>query len=132
MTRKEFRKQNSSISLTDETEKLVNELLLLINTTFDIDVICDLEFRIALGLHLEQLLKRIQYGTQVKNPLLNDIKFKYPYAYTMAKVAATLIHKITGKIVIEDEVGYIALSLQLLLEGINKKKRGKYILFKRS
>ena len=125
---KEFRKQNSSISLTDETEKLVNELLLLINTTFDIDVICDLEFRIALGLHLEQLLKRIQYGTQVKNPLLNDIKFKYPYAYTMAKVAATLIHKITGKIVIEDEVGYIALSLQLLLEGINKKKRGKYIL----
>ena len=46
----------------------------------------------------------------------------------MAKVAATLIHKITGKIVIEDEVGYIALSLQLLLEGINKKKRGKYIL----
>lgn len=124
---KEFRKQTSNSSLTNETEKLVNELLLLINKTFDIDVICDLEFRIALGLHLEQLLKRMQYGTQIKNPLLSDIKLKYPYAYTMAKVVAILIHKKTGEIVEEDEIGYIALSLQQLLENNNKEKR-KYIL----
>ena len=125
---KEFRKQTSNSSLTNETEKLVNELLLLINKTFDIDVICDLEFRIALGLHLEQLLKRMQYGTQIKNPLLSDIKLKYPYAYTMAKVVAILIHKKTGEIVEEDEIGYIALSLQQLLENDNKEKRRKYIL----
>ena len=125
---KEFRKQTSNSSLTNETEKLVNELLLLINKTFDIDVICDLEFRIALGLHLEQLLMRMQYGTQIKNPLLSDIKLKYPYAYTMAKVVAILIHKKTGEIVEEDEIGYIALSLQQLLENNNKEKRRKYIL----
>ena len=100
----------------------------MINKTFDIDVICDLEFRIALGLHLEQLLKRMQYGTQIKNPLLSDIKLKYPYAYTMAKVVAILIHKKTGEIVEEDEIGYIALSLQQLLENNNKEKRRKYIL----
>ena len=125
---KEYRKQTSSSSLTNETEELVNELLLLLNTTFDIDVICDLEFRIALGLHLEQLLKRIQYGTQMKNPLLSDIKLKYPYAYTMSKAVAALIHKKTGKLVADDEIGYIALSLQLLLERDKKAQRKKYIL----
>lgn len=125
---KEYRKQTSKSSLTNETEELVNDLLLLLNTTFELDVICDLEFRIALGLHLEQLLKRIRFGTQMKNPLLSDIKMKYPYAYTMSKAAAALIHKKTGKFVDDDEVGYIALSLQLLLERDKKSQRKKYIL----
>lgn len=125
---KQFIRDNGNNVLSSETELLINEILVLLNTTFEINIKHNFEFRISLGLHLEQLIKRLNYGTQMKNPLLDDIKLKYSFAYTMAQAVCILINRKTNKTVNEDEIGYIALSLQLLLENDKTQHQKKYIL----
>lgn len=125
---KEYRRVSLNTFLSNEAEIITSETLTLLHTTFDVDIIYDFEFRISLCLHLEQLLNRLRHGTQMKNPLIRDIKSKYPYAYTMGKAVGSLIYKKTRVIVTDDEIGYISLSLQLLLERDKHKQRKKYIL----
>ncbi|MCM3729203.1 BglG family transcription antiterminator [Neobacillus cucumis] len=58
--------------------------------------------------HLTFMLNRLMFGLRLKNPLLPDVKEKYPVAFKMAAIAGQVIENEYNLEVTEDELGYIA------------------------
>lgn len=58
--------------------------------------------------HLTFMLNRLLFGLRLKNPLLGDVKEKYPVAYKMAEIAGQVIERESALAVSEDELGYLA------------------------
>lgn len=58
--------------------------------------------------HLSFMLNRLMLGLRIKNPLLADVRRKYPVAYKMAEIAGQVIENRYGIKVPEDELGYLA------------------------
>lgn len=58
--------------------------------------------------HLTFMLNRLLFGLRLKNPLLLDVKRKYPVAYKMAEIAGQVIERNYDIEVTEDELGYLA------------------------
>jgi lichenan operon transcriptional antiterminator len=54
------------------------------------------------------MLNRLLFGLRLKNPLLVDVKRKYPVAYKMAEIAGQVIESKFDMKVSEDELGYLA------------------------
>ncbi|MSS58458.1 BglG family transcription antiterminator [Erysipelotrichaceae bacterium Oil+RF-744-GAM-WT-6] len=125
---KETSEKNSNIVLNEEVEKLTSEVISLVNDTFQVDFSKDFDLQMSLELHFQPLLKRLEYGQIMRNPLLQEIKVKFPLAYTMASAAGNLIESKENAKISEDEIGYIALSFELALERQNQKKVKKNIL----
>ena len=78
-----------------------------------------------LAKHVTPLAVRLTYRMQMANPLLADIKTRFPLAYVMASEASTVLRDAYGELS-EDEIGYIALSFALALDrqqsGISARK----------
>ena len=53
---------------------------------------------------------------RIDNPLLSDIKKRFPLAYSMALDSSAVLAKHYGKELSEDEMGYIALAFALAIE----------------
>lgn len=124
---KEIVTKNSNFVVGDKIDDLVSEIFSLVKTTFNEDFSHNFDLRLALCLHFEPMIKRLKYNMVLENPLLNQIKEKYAYAYTIALTASSVITKKYNKRLSEDEIGYIALSFQLALEeqrkiNIDKKR----------
>lgn len=58
--------------------------------------------------HMMFMRNRLRYGIKLVNPMLEDLKSKYPLAYQMAGLAADVIQEEYGVKVSEDERGYLA------------------------
>lgn len=113
---KEIIDKNSNFTIGNHIDELVSEIFELIKTTFNVDFTKNFDLRLALCLHFEPMIKRLKYNLNLENPLLDQIKDKYSYAYTIAQTSASVIFKHFGKTLSDDEIGYIALSFQLALE----------------
>lgn len=97
-----------------------------------IDFTKDLELRNHLTVHLSAALNRLKYKMNIRNDLLNQIKYNYPLAFEIAVIASKKIKEITNFSINEDEIGYIAIHFGAALErkGINEKNNiKKYSLF---
>lgn len=125
---KELKQEGYHTTISMETETLINEIVGLIRNSFNLEIKNEFDFKVSLGLHLDQLIKRLNYNTQIENPLLPDIKAQFPYAFTVALALSNLIYKKYHKTVNADETGYIALSIQLLLENDSRSICRKRIL----
>lgn len=87
----------------------------------------DEELIYSLGLHLKQLVTRLRYDMNIRNPLVNTIKIKYPLAFEAGVIAAQFVEKETGIQVHENEIGFLALHFGTAIERqriktITKKK----------
>lgn len=122
---KEIVDKNSNFIVGDQIDGLVSEIFDLVKTSYNLDFSRNFDLRLALCLHFEPLIKRLKYNMHLENPLLNQIKEKYSYAYTIALTASSVIFKHYGKELSEDEIGYIALSFQLALEEDRRRTRDK-------
>lgn len=58
--------------------------------------------------HLTFMLNRLLYGLRLKNPLLAEVKEKYPLAFKLAQLAGDVIEREYKVKVSDDELGYIA------------------------
>lgn len=108
---------------------LVSEMLESVYDYFKRDFRDNLELRMTISQHLVPLLVRIEHDMVLKNPILEDIKTKYIFSYMMAAHASTVISKKYGKVLSEDEVGYIALPFALALERNKDNIVKKNVLF---
>jgi lichenan operon transcriptional antiterminator len=54
------------------------------------------------------MINRLMFDLRLKNPLLSDVKEKYPVAYKMAEIAGQVIENEYGLKASEDELGYLA------------------------
>ena len=115
----------ASNAISDEVWTVVGTMLDRVWGSFHIDFRNDIELRMNLARHLAPLAVRLTYGLRLENPLLMEIKTRYPLAYSIAVDASGTLADRYGSDISEDEIGYLALAFALALErqrtGASKK-----------
>lgn len=108
----------------ENIEQIIERTLMAIKNTLSIDLSNDLDLKSSLMIHLNPMIKRIKYGINLKNPLLEDIRRDH-VAMECAKLCSSYLEEIYRININNDELGYIALhfsaSMAKLRENLNKK-----------
>ncbi len=102
--------------ISDEVWRVVSDMLEHVWGVFRFDFRNDLELRMNLARHIQPLSVRLRYNMKLKNPMLEDIKARYPLSYAIAVDASAVIADTYGSTLSNDEIGYIALAFELALE----------------
>lgn len=100
----------------EEIWDLVNAMLERVWESFRFDFRDDLELHMNLARHLVPLATRLEYHLRIENPLLSDIKTRFPLAYSMGVEASSVVAERYAASMSEDETGYIALAFALALD----------------
>lgn len=114
--------------ISDEVWDVVTEMLEVVWKAFHFDFRNDLELRMNLARHIVPLSVRLRYHMHIDNPMLPDIKERYPLAYSMALDSSAVLVEHYGTRLSEDETGYIALAFELALERQKTELPRKNIL----
>ncbi|MFB1051289.1 transcription antiterminator [Paraliobacillus sp. JSM ZJ581] len=120
--------ENLSDLLGERVYQLSNAIINEVDSWMaGIDITNDEELIYSLGLHLKQLMTRLSFNMNFRNPLLDKIKIKYPLAFEAGVISAKAIMKETGYRVNESEIGFLALHFGVAIERktyhpSNKKK----------
>lgn len=78
-------------------------------------------------IHIEYMMRRLETGYEVKNPILNDVKKQYPYAYEISMLMASIIYKYKHCYIQDDEISFIAIFVEHFLENVNQKLKAVII-----
>lgn len=105
--------------MDDTILAISKKMLAKIEEEYHLGIEHDKELIIALSLHLKPAINRYKYGMNIRNPLLEDIKKKYPLAFETAILGGLMIEKITDTKIDENEIGYIALHIGAAIERRN-------------
>jgi lichenan operon transcriptional antiterminator len=111
-----------------KVDDLVTKMLDKVYQNYGLSLHADMELRVSLGLHLIPLLRRIEFGLILKNPLTEEIKTKITLAYEIAVSALSIINDTYSMYLNEDEIGYFALHFNLAMERLNMKNNKKNVL----
>ncbi|WP_273127710.1 BglG family transcription antiterminator [Bacillus weihaiensis] len=76
----------------------------------------------GLFLHLYSAVNRITYGLSMKNPLLDDIKRKYPYLFNGIMSVLFDMSKVYKLIIPEEEAAYLTIHFQASVERMQGRK----------
>lgn len=106
----------NELVISDEVWGVVELMVERVWDAFRFDFRDDLELRMNLACHVTPLAVRLRYHMRMENPLLSDIKHRYPLAWTMAVEASAVLSRTYEARLSDDEVGYIALAFELALE----------------
>lgn len=106
--------------IDDQIKDLILKIIEEIKNKLNIDFNNDNKLIYGLALHLKPTLHRAKYNMNIRNPLIDDIKNKYPLAFQIGIVSSNIIEKETSYVINEDEIGYIAMHFGGALE--RKKK----------
>ena len=117
-----------NLEITDEAWNLAAEMIEIIWRAFRFDFRNDAELRMNLARHMMPLIVRLRYNMALENPLLPDIKARYPLPFSMAADALSLLGERTGGEISDDEIGYVALFFALALEREKNARTGKHVL----
>lgn len=98
---------------------LTGELIAAINREFGISFIEDDNLFIGLCLHTKRMIERVNSHVLLRNPLLDELKIKYPFIFELAVFVSKEFYKITGLVIKEDEIGFIALHLGAAFDSLN-------------
>ena len=111
------------IDLDEQTGPLMERIFDEISQRMDIRLNRE-AFVKELAYHLMFMVNRVRFGIPLSNPLLGDIRRKYPLAYRMAQIAGEIIEKEVGEPVSEDEMGHLASYFGIYLEeaGMNREQ----------
>lgn len=107
-----------------EIDNLIKDIFKYIEITFNVKVKNKEELYKNLYAHLIPLSIRLRFGIKLKNPLLNDIKKNMSFSYNIAVYISNLISRRNNNYLSEDEIGYIAVIIEMGIdyEDISKKR----------
>ena len=105
----------------DEVGSIVQCMLKKLKNEWNWNFEDDIEFIQALTLHIRPAMNRLRYKMNIRNPLLNEIKLKYPSAFEGAVAACKCIEEYLSIEPGEDEIAYIALHIGVALERMKSK-----------
>lgn len=111
--------RNSIINNNDNKEKIlcaIKEFCKNLKLATSIDISNDKVFEECLYNHINNMEKRLRLGIYQGSISAVDIKFKYPFAFELAKIAKKTIEKYLDIIINEDEIANIALHVGSALE----------------
>jgi transcriptional antiterminator/mannitol/fructose-specific phosphotransferase system IIA component (Ntr-type) len=103
--------------------EFTKEIVALIGNILSVDFSRDKKLLAGLVLHLRPAINRLKYGLSLRNPLLEEIKNKYPSIFGAAWATSVLFEKFFGVKVTEEEIGYLAIHIGAALERLNSKTR---------
>jgi len=108
----------SSVELKNEVNsaEVVDGILNYINDSYNYDLRHDEKLRGDLTMHLAAMITRVKYQVSTPNPLLEDIKKCYPFAYDVTLSAVSKIGCMIPYVISEDELGYLAVHIGVGLE----------------
>ena len=112
--------------VSDETWNIASQMVEKVWQMFRFDFRGDIELHINLARHIEPLMVRVRYHMPMQNPMLAEIKARYPLAYAMALEASSVLAERLSAALTEDEVGYLAIAFAVAAErrrGQTPKKR---------
>lgn len=105
-----------NMEMNEEVTILVNVILRSIFDETRMDFYNDVDLKMNLMLHMIPFLERVRNNMMVHNPIINDIKEKYSFAYEVASIGLSAVcAKLNAKIT-EDEISFFALHFILALE----------------
>ncbi|RSK53243.1 BglG family transcription antiterminator [Bacillus canaveralius] len=107
----------------DESGYIVQSMLQRLHTELNWDFREDDEFIQALTLHIRSAINRLRYNLNIRNPLLNEIKTKYPIPFEGAAIASKCIEEYLSLDVEEHEIAYIALHIGVALERMKSRHK---------
>lgn len=119
---------DEGLVISDEVWAVVSEMLECVWDSYHFDFRGDLELRMNLARHIVPLAVRLKYRMHIDNPLLADIKERFPLAYSMALDSSVILAEHYGNRLSDDETGYIALAFALALERQKSEAPRKNIL----
>ncbi len=105
-----------NVVITQETSDIVSEMLQGVYDSFKIDFRKDLELRMTLCRHLLSLKDRIRGGKELENPILQEVRRRYSFEYTIAMQAAAVLNRIFHTVLSDDEIGYLCFAFALAME----------------
>ena len=111
-----------SITLDRSVRGLMDKVLRRIRAEMDIRMESG-EFTDEFLYHLMFMLNRLRFHVRLKNPMLSDLKEKYPLAWQMAGIAARVVAEDYGLTVTDDERGYLASYFGVFLEESGARQR---------
>lgn len=107
----------------DFVRDLAKEIINLVGIVLSTNLQDDQQLLTGLILHLRPTINRLKYGLRLKNPLLDEIKNKYPSVFGAAWSSSVLFEKYYGIKVTEEEVAYLAMHFGAALERKNPLTR---------
>ncbi len=111
-------KQELEGIIDPDIARLTEALIASINREFGIGFEEDDNLFIGLCLHLKRMFERVTNNVLLRNPLLDELKVKYPFIFELAVFVSKEFYKMTGLVIREDEIGFIALHLGAAFEGL--------------
>ncbi len=97
----------ADITITEEIKNLLE--MIIVQVGFDKEIMLENEtFVKDLQYHLSFMINRLMFNIRIKNPLLGDVKEKYPVAFKMAEIAGQVIEIEYAVKVPCVELGYLA------------------------
>lgn len=91
--------------------KIVDQIWQELNVSIDTH-----EFTEKFLYHLMFMINRLRYNVQIDNPMFEDIHYKYPLAFKMAEIAASVVEKEADVHVTPAELGYLAAYFGVFME----------------
>lgn len=72
-------------------------------------------------LHVEFMNRRVIGGYELKNPIVDDVKTKFPFAFEISMMIVPILFKYKRVYVTEDEISYLTVYVAHFLENENSK-----------
>lgn len=88
----------------------------------------DAELRRGLSAHLERLTVRLRHGLPIHNPLLSEVKDRYPDVHAVARLIAEEVGDAFAARIVEDEVGFVTMYLSGAMERARLKPRRRALV----
>lgn len=95
------------VKLDENIQKTLEKIIARIHQEMNINLYGN-EFTKEFLYHIMFMLNRLRYGIRLTNPMLDDLRLKYPLAYQMAGIAGEIIQQEYNVQVTEAERGYLA------------------------
>lgn len=102
---------------------IAREIINLAGDILKVDLKNDKILLTALTLHLRPTAVRLQYGLNLKNPMLHTIKNEYTSIFGAAWACSSIFEKKLGVPVTEDEIAYIAMHIAVAVGRLSNKVR---------
>lgn len=117
-----------NLVIPEEVWGVVTEMLGRVWELFHFDFRDNLELRMNLARHIVPLATRLRFNLSVDNPLLSDIRMRFPLAFAMAGEASGVLAAHYGASLSEEETGYIALAFALALDRLREEGPKRNVL----
>ncbi|MFD3157866.1 BglG family transcription antiterminator [Haloimpatiens sp. FM7330] len=105
-----------NLSIEDEIININDKIIEVAQREIGINLKKDEQLKKALLMHLKPAIYRLKNDMKITNPLLSEIKKRYPFIYQAAEKCSKIIEFYLKKHVPESEIGYIAMHLGAAFE----------------